>query len=149
MIESQRRAYLAAMGYEVWVARTPDSGQVRLKLAPGQGRCLLVCPTAADTSTRLAGDIARALGGEACWAWFGDGEGVSIAEAVDGRLAVQVVVFGANAAKALFGEDAPGVLGSAALLVAPGMDRLGASAEARKALWTDLCRIGAPSANRT
>lgn len=147
MIESRRRAYLEAMGYPIWVSRKRNFDGALLNLAPGQGRCLLVCPSAAETSTRLAGDIARALGGEACWAWFGDGGGVGLADAVNERLAVHVVLFGADAAKPLLGGEPPAVLGSAALLVAPGMDRLAASAEARQTLWRELCRLGAPAPN--
>jgi DNA polymerase III psi subunit len=144
MIEARRRAYLDALGFDVWVARAPSAvpGQPeRLAVGPGGGATLLVCDSAADCDTELARDLARALGGDPAWAWLeplpNDG-GQALADIISGRLATRVLLFGAAAARRLFHGDVPEILGSAALTVLPSLRELAASGRARQSLWRHL-----------
>ena len=43
MIESQRRAYLDAMGLDVWSIKPPQPEFDRLIFQPGEGSTLLIC----------------------------------------------------------------------------------------------------------
>ena len=70
MIETRRRAYLEALGFDVWLARPPAPEPGALSVGPGSGSTLLVCDAAADSTPDLAKDLARALGGEPTWAWL-------------------------------------------------------------------------------
>ena len=69
MIDPRKQAYLEAMGFDVWVARSSPATRDRLALAPGQGSTLLVCARAGDRETALAADIARAVGDDPTWGW--------------------------------------------------------------------------------
>lgn len=138
MIESRRRAYLEALGFDVWVARPLPPAQGRLQLSPGQAGTLLVCAAPAESATRFAGDVVRALGGEACWAWPDTGAGedsVDPAGAIADRLITRVILFGAETGRRLFPEGIPEFLGSATVAVAPGLDELASRGHAKRALW--------------
>lgn len=141
MIESQRRAYLQAMGFDVWIARSHGDGQARLQLAPGSGGILLVGASSDECATPLAGDLARALGPEAGWAWpvSGDGTGgVTLPEVVADRLTTRIILFGEATCRSLFGDEAPAFVGSAAVTPVPALRELAGSAAARRALWCTL-----------
>ena len=138
MIESRRRAYLEALGFEVWVARPPPPQPGRLVVRPDQAAVLLVCGAPEESATRIAGDVVRALGCEAGWAWpdtGGDAPGVALADAVADRLIFRVIVFGQHAARWLFRDEVPPVLGAATIAVAPGLDELASEGRARRSLW--------------
>ena len=164
MIEARRRAYLEAMGFDVWVARsaaqppaqamsqsmsqsTSQSGL--LVVGPGQGSTLLVCASAAETASKFAADLTRALGGDPAWAWpdrggpgggTGDGGGDSLGlEAVIGaRLITRVVIFGADTARWLFDGAVPEVVASAAVSTLDGLGELAVRGAAKRALWQRL-----------
>jgi len=138
MTEARRRAYLEAMGYDVWVAKPPGPGPARLVVGPGEGGDLLVCAAPDASSSKLAADIARALGGDPVWAWpdpTGDPAQPTVEEAVGERLFTQLLVFGETLAHALFGAAPPGVVGSSAVHVAPELDELAVRGSAKRALW--------------
>ena len=138
MIESRRRAYLEALGFEVWVARPPPPERGRLVLAPDPAAILLVCGEPEDMATRFAGDVIRALGGRASWGWpdnVGGAESVSLADAIGDRLITQVIVFGSAPARWLFGEEIPEIVGSATVGVAPSLGDLAGSGPAKRSLW--------------
>ncbi|MGD8346475.1 MAG: hypothetical protein PVI83_04475, partial [Lysobacterales bacterium] len=69
MNEARRRAYLEAMGFDVWVQKPPPPLENRLVVGPGRGNTLLICATPELSASKLAADIARAVGGEPAWAW--------------------------------------------------------------------------------
>ncbi len=138
MTEARRRAYLEAMGYDVWVARPPGPGPARLVVGPGVGGDLLVCASPDESSGKLAADISRALGGDPSWAWpdpNGENGGPTVEEAVADRLFTHLIVFGAELANALFGAQPPDVLGSSAVRVAPALDELAVRGTAKCAFW--------------
>jgi hypothetical protein len=138
MNEARRRAYLEAMGYDVWVARGTDDGRSRLFVGPGAGSVLLVCAAPEDSCGKLAADIVRAIGNDPAWAWpdpDGGADCPTVEEAVAGRLFTRLVVFGEDLARALFGGPAPDVLASSAVQVAPGLDELAVRGTAKQALW--------------
>lgn len=148
MIDVRRQAYLEAMGVDVWVARPPEPERDRLSLGSGQGATLLVCPAAEDAVSPLAGDIARAMGNDPVWSWpdlQGDAAGMRLGEAVDQRLFTQLIIFGEGLARQLLGSEVPGVLGSAAVHVCPGLDGLAVRGSAKKQLWQLIqrCHDGA------
>ncbi len=148
-------AYLDAMGITVWVQRatTAVAGAVAdrdstLKLGPGSGGILLICATDTEPASKLANDIVRSLGCVPVWSWLDDGEGaVKPAAAVAENLFTTVAVFGTELAEQFFGRDLPKNLHSANLVLLPSMRDLETRAEARRALWTDLCRSGMVSAH--
>jgi len=151
MIEPQKQAYLEAMGFDIWVARPPEPRWDRLALGPGQGSTLLVCPSPQHTSSRLAGDIARILGGDPVWAWpdpEGSPEMPSLEQAVEDRLFTQVVVFGEKAAARVFGKRVPDHVVSSAVLVAADLDELATRGTAKQALWSFLRQNG-PASNES
>lgn len=144
MNEARRRAYLEAMGFDVWLSRHAEAaagagaGPARLVIGPGAGSTLLVCPGPEAIAGKLAADIARAVGNDPVWAWpdpDAGAQGPTLAEAVGDRLFTRLLVFGESLAGAVFGASAPEVMGSSAVGVAPALDDLDASAEARRALW--------------
>jgi len=144
MNETRRRAYLEAMGFDVWVSKQAaaaveaGAGPARLVIGPGAGSTLLVCPGPEAIAGRLAADIVRTVGSDPVWAWPDPDaatRGPTLAEAVGDRLFTRLVIFGESLAAALLGAPAPEVLGSSAVAVAPGLDDLAASPEARRALW--------------
>jgi hypothetical protein len=151
MIESRRRAYLEALGFDVWITRPPPPQPGRLVVSPDPSATLLVCGVPEDSATRIAGDVVRALGGEASWAWpdTGGGEGsVSLAEAIADRLITRVILFGPEPARWLFRGGIPEVLGSAAIAAAPGLDELAGRGSAKQSLWRllrEFPKAAAPS----
>jgi hypothetical protein len=129
------------MGYEVWVARAAagDGGRPVLVVGPGRGATLLVCSEAADSVTKFAADLARALGGDPVWAWPDPAAaGHSLEEAVADGLFTRIVVFGRALAACLFGSEAPALLGTAAVACVPALDELADSGLAKRALWRQL-----------
>lgn len=141
MIEARRRAYLEALGMDVWVVRAPQAEGERLVFGPGQAATALICGTAADCSGKLAGDIARTLGGAPLWAWPGqesDGDAERLEEAVSARLLTRVIVLGERLAHQLFGAGTPEVIGSARVDVAPSLQELGVDPASRRRLWEVL-----------
>jgi DNA polymerase III psi subunit len=138
MIESRRRAYLEALGIEVWVTRSAPPEPGRLIVSPDASGTLLICNVPEDSATRFAGDVVRALGGQATWAWPdpGGGEnGVRLAAAIADRLITRVIVFGPGPARWLFGGEPPEAIGSAVIAAAPGLDELAGRASAKRAFW--------------
>lgn len=160
MIEARRRAYLEAMGFDVWVARSAaqpiaeaGSQPGLLVVGPGQGSTLLVCAEAAQTAGKFAADLTRALGGDPVWAWpdrGGDGDGprdgsgdgggdsLGLEAAIGARLFTRVVIFGADTARWLFEEAVPEVVASAAVSTLDGLEELAVSSAAKRALWQRL-----------
>lgn len=140
MIESRRRAYLEALGFDVWVARPPAPQRGRLQFGANPAGTLLVCATPADSATKFAGDVVRALGGDVSWAWpeTDGGEGQGLAEAIAGHLLTRVVLFGPEVVRWLFADEVPGTLGSASIAVAPALDELAIRGQAKQALWQAL-----------
>jgi len=148
-------AYLDAMGITVWAQRATETvaaavndHDLTLKLGPGSGGILLVCAADTEPASKLANDIVRALGCVPVWSWPGNGEGaVKPAAAVAENLFTTVAVFGTELAEQFFSSSVPKSLHAANLVVLPSMPDLEAHAEARRTLWTDLCRSGMVSAN--
>ena len=140
MIESRRRAYLEALGFDVWVARPPPPERGRVVLGPDPAGTLLVCAAPADSATKFAGDLVRALGGQASWAWpdSGGGEGMELAEAIAAGLLTRVILFGPEPVRWLFPAEVPDVLGTASVAVAPGLDELAVRGRAKQSLWRIL-----------
>jgi len=154
MIEARRRAYLEALGFEVWVTRRPAAEAGRIVVGAGQGSTLLVCPSAAECRTELAADLVRALGGDPVWAWLGldaDESGQVLEEVVAARLITRVFLFGQDPARSLFHGSPPEILGSARLTVLPGLQELAVSGTARRDSWKQLrdARSGPSVAPRT
>ena len=160
MINSRQLAYLDAMDIGVWSLReaatlatpSPAGSAVKnapgLKLGPGGGGILLLCATDTDSASRLANDIARALGNVPVWAWPDeDAASVELASAVEDNLFTTVAIFGDALAAQFFNGDLPGSLNSAKLVLLPAMHDLQSQAQARQVLWTTFCRAGMVSAN--
>jgi hypothetical protein len=139
MIESRRRAYLEALGFDVWITRPPPPQPGRLVVSPDPSATLLVCGVPEDSATRIA------------WAWpdTGGGEGsVSLADAIADRLITRVILFGPEPARWLFRGGIPEVLGSAAIAAAPGLDELAGRGSAKQSLWRllrEFPKAAAPS----
>ena len=141
MIEARRRAYLEALGFDVWIARPPAPEPGRLGVSAGRGSTLLICRCAADCTAALASDLARALGGDPVWSWLdpaADDETEFLADIVSSRLITRVLLVGRDAARSLFQGAPPAMLGSAEIVEVPGLEELAISASARKALWRRL-----------
>jgi len=145
MIETQRRAYLQVMGFDVWLAKQPDPELNRLLVQPGEGDTLLVCSHPALAAGRFAGDVARALDERVVWAWP-DPEGrldmPTLEDAVGQYLFTRVVIFGASLAGQLFGGDVPIVVGSARVLEIADLQELAASGHAKLAFWNRISGTG-------
>ncbi len=141
MIEERRHAYLRAMGLDVWLPRLPAAGPDRLGIRRGSDGTLLLVSTAGDCRTELAGDLARALGGDPGWAWLdpaADEEAQTLQEVVAECLITRILVFGPDTARRAFGGDIPLTLGSATVVALPGLHEVAASGSARQALWAQL-----------
>lgn len=148
MIEARRRAYLEAMGFDVWVHRSaaqPIAQSISqsglLVVGPGQGSTLLVCAAAAETASKFAADLTRALGGDPAWAWpdrGGSGDGLTLEAAIGARLITRVVIFGADTACWLFDGAVPEVVASAAVSTLDGLEALAVRGAAKRALWQRL-----------
>lgn len=139
MIEARKQAYLEAMGFDVWVARPPQAEQDRLVLGPGQGSTLLVCSASEHTASKLAGDIARVLGGDPVWAWLdpeGNPEQPRLEQAVADSLFTRVIVFGEDTARCLFGKDVPALIVSSSVTVTADFEELATRGTAKQKLWS-------------
>ena len=157
MVDRRQMAYLEAMDINVWQLRaTPPAAEpelkitapeaqiaVGLKLGPGSGGTLLVCADPADSATRLANDIVRALGSVPVWAWpETDAKAVGLAEAIEEHLFTTVAIFGDGLARQLFDNEIPASLKAAKLVPLPSMQDVQQRAEARRVLWHTICRSG-------
>ena len=137
-MEARRRAYLEAMGFDVWITRPPAAERGRIGVGAGEGSALLVCPSADDCNSEIAGDLARALGGDPLWAWLdpaAETEGKFLGDIVADGLITRVLLFGPEPGRSLFKGPVPALIGSAAVAVAPALEELAASGSARQALW--------------
>lgn len=145
MIESRRRAYLDAMGLDVWTIKPPAPLLDRLILQPGAGETLLICQQAEETALRIAADIVRAIPGGAVWAWpdpAGCAENLSLGQAIDQCLFTRVVLFGDVPAQRLFSGESPAVIGSARVLFTLSLDQLAVRGNAKLAFWQQLSVSG-------
>ena len=141
MIESRRRAYLDAIGLDVWSIRPPKPELDRLVFQPGSGGTLLICDTPDATATRIAGDIARALGGEVVWAWpdpEGNSQNLTLEQAVDQYLFTRGVLFGAELGHQIFRSDVPQVAGSASVTVTDKLGELAVRGNTKRVFWKEL-----------
>ena len=141
MIESQRRAYLDAMGLDVWSIKPPQPEFDRLIFQPGEGSTLLICDAPETTATRIAGDIARALAGKVVWAWpdpEGSPQSPTLEQAVGQYLFTRIVLFGDGLARQVFRGDAPLVTDSASITVSIGLGDLAVRGNAKQILWKQL-----------
>jgi len=150
MINSRQQAYLEAMDIGVWrLRKTPstcapdlDTG-IGLKLGPGSGGILLICAADTHSASRLANDIARALGSVPVWAWpDSDTNAIKLKEAVEENLFTTVAIFGDDLARQCNGSELPVSVGPAKLVVLPAMEDIQRQAAARRALWTVFCHNG-------
>jgi DNA polymerase III psi subunit len=151
-------AYLEAMGIGVWQlragARITESavpaasvvqGAAGLKLGPGSGGTLMVCADPADSATRLANDIVRALANVPVWAWPEAGanaNAIGLPDAIEEHLFTTVAIFGDDLARQLFEDELPASLKAAKLILLPSMQEIQQQAEARRMLWDTFCRSG-------
>lgn len=119
-----------------------------LKLGPGRGGILLVCEKDSDSASRLANDISRALGSVPVWAWPDDGAGAArLDAAVQENLFTTIAIFGEALVQRFYPHGAPANVHAANLVQLPAMQDIGARADARRTLWTALCRAGMVSRN--
>lgn len=155
MTDNGQLAYLEAMDIDVWRLRL---GQVvtsnetnktpGIKLGPGSGGVLLLCTDPEYSSSRLANDVVRSLGGVPVWAWPQcDDSGVELVDAVDEHLFTTVAIFGQQLADSFFTGHLPKNLNAAKLVLLPSMEDILNCAEARRLLWNTLCNTGMVSAN--
>lgn len=150
MPDSRQRAYLDAMGIEVWSLRhspdqpSPDTlDEPGIKLGPGDGGILLICTHDTDSASRLANDIERALGNVPVWAWpQKDQAPVHLKTAVDEHLFTTVAIFGEELASRFYAGELPGNVNSAKLVLLPSMQDIQSSPAMRKRLWKVFCRSG-------
>lgn len=141
MIELRRRAYLDALGIDVWLSKPAEADRNRLLFSPGKGDTLLVCSSAESSITRLASDITRALGGEVIWAWpdpEGRKESPTIAEAVGQFLFTRIVIFGSNLERQICGNEPPEFGASTRVLAAPDLNELAERGTARRLFWKQI-----------
>jgi hypothetical protein len=149
MIDARRCAYLEALGFDVWIARPAAPEPGFLGVGAGRGSTLLVCRSAADCRTQVAGDLARALGGDPVWSWIdpaADDDFEQLADIVSSRLITRVLLLGRETAGCLFEAAPPAMLGSAQILEAPGLDEVAINPAARKDLWRRLQSMAAGGA---
>jgi DNA polymerase III psi subunit len=119
-----------------------------LKLGPGRGGVLLVCAEDTESASRLANDINRTIGRTPVWGWPHTGEQtVGLADAVEENLFTTVGIFGEQLGGQFFADGVPQNLKSANLVILPSMRDLEANAQARKALWSALCRFAMVTAS--
>ena len=141
MIESQRRAYLEAIGLDVWSIRPARPESNRLLFQPGEGGTLLICADPDATATRIAVDIARTLAGDVVWAWpdpEGNPESPTLEQAVEHYLFTRVVLFGGGLARQLFKGDAPLIIASAGITVTEDLGELAVRGRAKRIFWRQL-----------
>jgi len=179
--EARRRAYLEALGFDVWVVRSAapaggaqsaalfdapfeapfdalaDNQHGRIQVGSGRGSTLLVCSAAADSASKFAADVVRALGGDPPWAWpvsgVGSGAGgdhLTLEAAIGARLITRVLVFGDDTVRWLFQGAIPPVVGSATVTPLAGLGEISLHAAAKRALWRclqDPLRNASPGGN--
>jgi hypothetical protein len=175
--EARRRAYLEAMGFDVWVARSAapaadaqaaasfdaqsdaqvdtlaDRQSGCIQVGPGRGSTLLVCSSAADSASKFAADVVRALGGDPAWAWPVRGVGrdhLTLEAAIGARLITRVLVFGGDTVRWLFQGAIPPVVGSATVTPLAGLGEISLHGADKRALWRclqDPLRIVSPGGN--
>jgi hypothetical protein len=141
MTEAQRRAYLEAMGIDVWLERQAEPVWDRLVLGPGAGSTLLVCNDPEDAASALAADIVRAFGSQPVWCWPDRSEASDkprLEEVVGQELMTTVMLFGNTLANRLFNGAIPRTLGSAKIVVAEDLQTLAVNGGARQGLWRIL-----------
>lgn len=141
MIEARRRAYLEALGFDVWIARSAAPEGARLGVSTGGGSTLLICASRAGCATAIASDIARAVGGDAVWAWLEsspDAGNQCLGDLIGNQLITRVLLFGPDPARALFQGEVPEVVGSATVSTAPPLQELAASGIVRRDFWQSL-----------
>jgi hypothetical protein len=146
MNELRRRAYLDAMGFDVWSVKPPAPACNRLVLQPGDGDTLLVCAQPENTAGRFAGDLARVLDGQVVWAWPEAEGGVAnptLEEAVQQHLFTRVVLFGKELGRRIVKGDIPLVVGSARILVTENLPDLADSGRSKLEFWKQLFETGA------
>lgn len=153
MIDARQQAYLDAMDIDVWLLRqqpltqasvpaaTPAAKSPGLKLGPGGGGVLLLCAVDVDSASRLANDIARALGNNPVWAWP-HADAACLSDAIDENLFTTVAIFGDELASQFFEGELPASVNSANLVLLPSMQNIRDSADARQQLWNAICRSG-------
>ena len=118
-----------------------------LKLGPGGGGILLLCTVDSDSASRLASDIGRAMGSNPVWAWpVTDANAMPLSNAIEDNLFTTAAIFGDELAGAFFDGELPASLNAAKIVLLPAMQDIQGSAEARKLLWSTLCRSGMVSA---
>jgi hypothetical protein len=121
----------------------------RIQVGPGRGSTLLVCASAADSASKFAADLVRALGGDPAWAWpiRGVGRGVgrnaggdslTLEEAIGARLITRVFVFGGDTESWLFAGAIPPLVGSATVTSLAGLAEISRRGAAKRALWRCL-----------
>ena len=145
-----QRAYLEAMDISVWCLRETASSVTPglntapgLRLGPGGGGILLVCAVDSDSESRLAGDVSRSLGSVPVWAWpTADDDAVQLTDAIDKNLFTTIAIFGKELATQLFNQELPVSLNAAKLVQLPSMQDIQSRADARSALWVEMCRSG-------
>jgi len=164
VIEKRHQAYLEAMNIPVWLARhqpeVATDSQIPtapvadaalpgkavsqgLKLGPGSDGVLLICARDSDSASKLANDIARVLLKNPVWGWpDSDNSAVTPFDAVNENLFTCVAIFGDALAQLLFAKQVPAALGSATVVILPAMSELESSSDARRKLWSELCRSG-------
>jgi len=155
MADSRQTAYLDAMDIDVWrlrnrgpVASCERQSIPGIRLGTGNGGVLFLCATAEDSSSRLANDIGRSLGGVPVWAWpLQDEDSVSLIDAVDEQLFTTVAIFGEELADVFFTGELPASLNSAKLVLLPSMQDILHSVDARRSLWQIFCSKGMVSEN--
>jgi len=151
MIESHRVAYLEALGLDVWRAKPAEPDFNRLVLQPGEGGTLLVCELPEATATRIAGDISRALAGDAVWAWpdpDGGEELPRLEEAVSQQLFTRVVLFGKSLQQHLFKGEVPTVVGSAGIILTASLENLAVQGRTKRALWKQISGLSTAKVQR-
>jgi len=144
MIEARRRAYLEALGFDVWIARSAAAEAARLGVGAGRGSILLICSSRAESETDIASDIARAVGGDPVWAWLEflpDAGSQRLEDLIGSQLITGVLLFGPDPARALFQGEVPEIIGSATVSIAPPLQELAASAIVRRGFWQRLQTI--------
>lgn len=143
MMETRRRAYLEAMGLDVWEMKPAAPLADRLVLQPGEGDTLLLCREPEESAQRIAGDISRTLGQEVVWAWpdpEGKEENATLDQAIGQFLFTRVVIFGESLARHVCQGKTPQVIGSARVLVTREVDELAVSGNAKQSFWQLLCQ---------
>jgi DNA polymerase III psi subunit len=141
VIEARRRAYLEALGFDVWITRPPAAERGRVGVGAGEGSALLVCPSVDDCNMEIAGDLARALGGDPVWAWLDpatEADSRFLEDIVADRLITRVLLFGPEPGRSLFKGPVPARIGSAVVAVAPSLEELAVNGSARQSLWRQL-----------